>query len=169
MNFSNINANSFASDMLEKVVDRSYEIKRVHNQKKADWSSSWNPIKKIGSLFMDDFKSEIVLVGGYYETATVNDKISEYYVNLELKVKIWGTLLIVFWKIVSVKSEICLINLLWNSLNFLKMLKLRKSTLKRLVIRWRSLKRKFKEQRNTRMALRTQKEDRGGINNVYSF
>ena len=85
MNFSNINADSFASDMLEKVVDRSYEIKRVHNQKKADWSSSWNPIKKIGSLFMDDFKSEIVLVGGYYETATVKNKIDEYTFNLTME------------------------------------------------------------------------------------
>ncbi len=83
MNFANIDADSFASDMKKKVVDRSTTTKQVRNQKKADWSSSWNPFKKIGSWFMDDYKTVTVDVDGYYETTEIRKSIDSYLLNLQ--------------------------------------------------------------------------------------
>lgn len=83
MNFANINADSFASDMKKKVVDRSTTTKQVRNQKKDSWASSWNPFKKIGSWFMDDYKTVTVDVDGYYETTEIRKSIDAYLLNLQ--------------------------------------------------------------------------------------
>ena len=83
MNFANINADSFASDMKKKVVDRSTTTKQVRNYKKDQWSSSWNPFKKIGSWFMDDYKTVTVDVDGYYETTEIRKSIDSYLLNLQ--------------------------------------------------------------------------------------
>lgn len=83
MNFANINADSFASDMKKKVVDRSTKTKQVRNYKKEEWSSSWNPFKKIGSWFMDDYKTVEYNVDGYYETTEIRKSIDGYLLNLQ--------------------------------------------------------------------------------------
>lgn len=83
MNFANINTDSFASDMKKTVVDRSTTTKQVRNHKKDEWSSSWNPFKKIGSWFMDDYKTETVDVAGYYETTEIRKSIDSYLLNLQ--------------------------------------------------------------------------------------
>ena len=83
MNFANINSDSFASDLKKKVVDRSTTTERVRNHKKDEWSSSWNPFKKIGSWFMDDYKTITVNVDGYYETTDIRKSIDGYLLNLQ--------------------------------------------------------------------------------------
>lgn len=83
MNFANINTDSFASDMKKKVVDRSTTTKQVRNHKKDEWSSSWNPFKKIGSWFMDDYKTVTVDVDGSYETTEIRKSIDSYLLNLQ--------------------------------------------------------------------------------------
>lgn len=83
MNFANINSDSFASDLKKKVVDRSTTTERVRNHKKDEWSSSWNPFKKIGSWFMDDYKTITVNVDGYYETTDIRKSIEGYLLNLQ--------------------------------------------------------------------------------------
>ena len=83
MNFANINADSFASNMKKKVVDKSTTTKQVRNQKKTDWSSSWNPIKKIGSRFMEDYETVTVDIDGYYETTEMRKSIDAYLLNLQ--------------------------------------------------------------------------------------
>lgn len=83
MNFENINADSFASDMKKKVVDRFTTTEQVRNQKKVDWSLSWNPLKKIGSWFMDDYKTVTVYVDGYYMTTEIRKSIDAYLLNLQ--------------------------------------------------------------------------------------
>ena len=83
MNFANINTDSFAFDMKKKVVDRSTTTKQVRNHKKDEWSSSWNPFKKIGSWFMDDYNTVTVDVDGYYETTEIRKSIDSYLLNLQ--------------------------------------------------------------------------------------
>ena len=83
MNFENINSDSFASDLKKKVIDRSTKTEKVRNQKKDEWRSSWNPFKKIGSLFMDDYKTITVDVDGYYETTDIRKNIDSYLLNLQ--------------------------------------------------------------------------------------
>lgn len=83
MNFANINSDNFASDLKKKVVDRSTTTERVRNRKKDEWSSSWNPFKKIGSWFMDDYKTITVNVDGYYETTDIRKSIDSYLLNLQ--------------------------------------------------------------------------------------
>ena len=83
MNFANINSDSFASDLKKKVVDRSTTTKSVRNSKKDEWRSSWNPFKKLGSLFMDEYKTVTVDVDGYYETTDIRKSIDNYLLNLQ--------------------------------------------------------------------------------------
>lgn len=83
MNFANINSDNFASDLKKKVVDRSTKKERVRNSKKDDWGSSWNPFKRIGSWFMDDYKTVTVNVDGYYETTDIRKRIESYLLNLQ--------------------------------------------------------------------------------------
>ena len=83
MNFANINSDSFASDLKKKVVDRSTTTKSVRNSRKDEWRSSWNPFKKMGSLFMDEYKTVTVDVDGYYETTDIRKSIDNYLLNLQ--------------------------------------------------------------------------------------
>lgn len=82
MNFSNLSAASFASAIRQSVVDRSTQTitKQVCNQKKAAWSSSRNPFKKLGSLFLDDYKTITVTITkeGQYETVSIRQSIATY-------------------------------------------------------------------------------------------
>lgn len=83
MNFANINTDSFASDMKKKVVNGYTTTKQVRNRKKDEWSSSWNPFKRIiGSWFMDAYKTVPVDVDGYYETTEILKSIDSYLNNL---------------------------------------------------------------------------------------
>lgn len=83
MNFANINADSFASDMKKKVVDKSTVKKKVRNQKKIDWSSSRNPFKVIGSWFIDEHKIVTVDIDGYYDTTEIRKSIDTYMLGLQ--------------------------------------------------------------------------------------
>lgn len=80
--FSNIKLEDFVSEMMGSIVDRTGKSERVRNEKKDKWKSSWNPFKKIGSLFMDDFIEKFTYEDGYYSTGPVTRKIQDYYSSL---------------------------------------------------------------------------------------
>jgi len=83
MNFANINYDKFSAEMKKNVVDKTTKTVQVRNHKKDEWRSSWNPFKKLGSLFMDDYKTEIKTVNGYYSTTTICQSIDDYLYNLQ--------------------------------------------------------------------------------------
>lgn len=84
MNFANIESDSFFYDMKKYVVDRSTITKKVRNKVKKEWSSSWNPFKKIPSLFMKDYINSKINVDGYYETTDLLKSIENYLRKLNL-------------------------------------------------------------------------------------
>lgn len=80
--FANIDSEKFVEDLQQKVVDRSSHD--IPNYKKREWKNSWNPFKKIGSLFLSDSlgtKKE----DGYYETGAMCRSIDNYYIELQLE------------------------------------------------------------------------------------
>ena len=83
MNFANIDSSSFASDLKKKVVGCSTTTKKVQNKKKDEWRTSWNPLKKIGSLFMDDYEIVTVNIDGHYETTDIRKHIDNYLHDFE--------------------------------------------------------------------------------------
>lgn len=83
MTFANIDSQKFVDDLQQKVVDRSSYQRNVSNYKKHEWKKSWNPFKKIGSLFMSDTVQETVTVAGYYETTAICQRIDDYYRELQ--------------------------------------------------------------------------------------
>ena len=83
MSFENIDADSFASDIRKSVVDRTTKTKTTRNYKKDSWRSSWNPFKKLGSLFMSDTITETVSVDGYYKTTGLVQSLDTYLRNLQ--------------------------------------------------------------------------------------
>ena len=78
MNLINIDSSNFESIMMQKVVNKT--IKDMPNDKRHEWRSSWNPFKKIVSLFLD--KTVPVPVGGYYETTPLSTAVQNYLVSL---------------------------------------------------------------------------------------
>lgn len=83
MNFENIDADSFTSDIKKSVVDRTTRTEEVYNWKKDEWRSSWNPFKKIGSLFMSETKTVTYHEDGYYETTDLVRRLDTYLRNLQ--------------------------------------------------------------------------------------
>jgi len=82
MNFANVNFDNMASDLKNTIVDGK-RFKRVKNYKKEEWSSSWNPFKKIGSWFMSDYEIVFDDSKGYYETKDVQKHIENYLLSWE--------------------------------------------------------------------------------------
>lgn len=82
-NFANIDTDKFDSDMKENVKEKESKKQQVPNAKKKEWGSSLNPIKKIASFFMKDYKDEIEYIDGYYETTKITKSIDAYYQYLE--------------------------------------------------------------------------------------
>lgn len=82
MTFANIDSQKFIDDLQQTVVDKSTRPADVPNYKKREWESSWNPLKKIGSLFMSDTVQEYVPVDGYYETTAICRSLDNYYREL---------------------------------------------------------------------------------------
>lgn len=83
MSFENIDADSFASDIKKSVVERKSGTKPVHNYKKDEWRSSWNPFKKLGSLFMSETKTVPYHEDGYYKTTDLVQSLDTYLRNLQ--------------------------------------------------------------------------------------
>ena len=83
MNFSNIDSESFASDMKESIVDKTKKQEKVWNAKKTEWRYSRNPFKIIGSLFMDDEITTWRDIDGYYDTTELRKKIDAYLLKLQ--------------------------------------------------------------------------------------
>ena len=83
MNFANIDVDRFASDMKKRIMDKETITEKVSNAKKREWGSSWNPFKKFGSLFMEDYKIQVREKDGSYETTELCSRIDKYYEYLE--------------------------------------------------------------------------------------
>lgn len=80
--FAAIDSNKFAEDLKKKVVDKTTKQEKTRNYKKDDWGSSWNPFKRIGSWFMDDYTYTTRTVDGYYETVEIRKSIDDYLQNM---------------------------------------------------------------------------------------
>lgn len=83
MNFANIDVDRFASDMKKRIMDKETITEKVSNAKKREWGSSWNPFKKFGSLFMEDYKIQVREKDGSYETTELCSRIDKYYEYLK--------------------------------------------------------------------------------------
>lgn len=80
--FATIDSAKFAEDLKKKVVDKTTKQEETRNYKKDDWGSSWNPFKRIGSWFMDDYTYTTKRVDGYYETFEIRKSIDDYLQNM---------------------------------------------------------------------------------------
>ena len=69
--------------MKKKVVDKTTKQEKTRNYKKDDWGSSWNPFKRIGSWFMDDYTYTTRTVDGYYDTTEIQQSIDKYLANMD--------------------------------------------------------------------------------------
>lgn len=81
-NFANLNVGEFAQQVQESIRDRTTRTVYKNNWKKDDYRESWNPIKKIVSLFMSDTIPKIEPVDGYYKVDDISERIGEYYIDL---------------------------------------------------------------------------------------
>ncbi len=86
MNFKNLNADSFASDMMKEVVDRSTETKLERNSKKDEFSRG-NLIQRIMSMFMKKNIPKTVRHDGHYETTEIRKHIDECLFDLQAESK----------------------------------------------------------------------------------
>ena len=82
MHFDNINSDNFASDMKKRVVEKATKTEPDTNYKKWEWRNSWNPFKKIASLFMADTVPVVRHIDGYYETKELQQSIAAYFNSL---------------------------------------------------------------------------------------
>lgn len=83
MSFESVDADSFASSIKRKVVERATRTEQVFNFKKVKWCLSWNPFKNLASLFMSDTKTVTYHDDGYYETTELVQNLDAYLRNLE--------------------------------------------------------------------------------------
>lgn len=81
-NFANLNVGEFAQQVQESIRDRTTRTVYKNNWKKDDYRESWNPLKKIVSLFMSDTIPKIEPVDGYYKVDDISERIGEYYIDL---------------------------------------------------------------------------------------
>lgn len=83
----NISPDKVISDTKNTIVDRSIKEEKTLNSKKTDWETSWNPFKKIGALFMDDYVYSEKKVDGSYRTWPILSAINNYTIDLDKKSK----------------------------------------------------------------------------------
>lgn len=81
-NFEGLNVNTFASKVEADIRDRTTRPGSTTNWQKEEWGSSWNPFKKIASLFMADSVPIEIPVDGYYQTEEAVQAMTEYEINL---------------------------------------------------------------------------------------
>ena len=82
MSFENIDAESFAANIKNSVVKKKERKTPVHNYKKDEWSSSWNPFKRIGALFLPDTKTVTYHDDGFYMTTELVESLDTYLFSL---------------------------------------------------------------------------------------
>ena len=81
-NFESLNVNTFASKVEADIRDRTTRQGTAMNWQKEEWGSSWNPFKKIASLFMADSVPIDIPVDGYYQTKAVVQAMTDYEIDL---------------------------------------------------------------------------------------
>lgn len=92
-NFSYMSAADVASassGLRESIKDSTTKTETVWNSKKEDYKASWNPFKKLASLFMSDTIEQIVDVSGFYKTAPLKKALSNYFNQLDQESKKMG-------------------------------------------------------------------------------
>ena len=83
--FGNISSEQLISDVKTSIVDRTTKIVQTRNKKKAEWRSSGNPFKRLGSLFMDDYIETEKKINGFYKAEKVTQCINTYLNDLHCK------------------------------------------------------------------------------------
>lgn len=80
--FERLDMNRFASQVEKTIQDHTTTYESRTNETKSEWASSWNPFKKIGSLFLSNTISVPVSHDGYYETKTIREAVQNYEFDL---------------------------------------------------------------------------------------
>ena len=83
----NISPDKVISDTKNTIIDRSVKEEKTLNSKKTEWENSWNPFKKLGSLFMDDYVYTEKKIDGSYRTGPILSAIRNYTTDLDKKSK----------------------------------------------------------------------------------
>lgn len=82
-NFEYLDIDQFTTQVQKTIQDRTTTTKYVGNAQKVDWAMSWNPLKKLGSLFLPRTVAVPEAVDGYYKTDSIVKALSEYVVKLD--------------------------------------------------------------------------------------
>lgn len=80
--FERLDMNRFVSQVEKTIQDHTTTYESRTNETKSEWASSWNPFKKIGSLFLSSTVSVPISHDGYYETKTIRDAVQNYEFDL---------------------------------------------------------------------------------------
>lgn len=83
----NISPEKVISDTKNTIIDKSVKEEKTLNSKKVEWEISWNPFKKFGSLFMDDYVYTEKKVDGSYRVQPIISAITNYTIDLDKKSK----------------------------------------------------------------------------------
>lgn len=84
-NFSSMSeadVDSASSNMIQSIKNSTTKNETVWNKKKDEYKASWNPFRKIASLFMPDTIKQVTIVPGSYNTAPLRKILSDYFVQL---------------------------------------------------------------------------------------
>ena len=80
--FEDLDIDQFTMQVKKTIQDKTTRTEYVDNAKKEDWASSWNPFKKIGSLFLSSTVPTTVPVNGYYNAKVIESALNEYKVRM---------------------------------------------------------------------------------------
>lgn len=80
--FEDLDIDQFTMQVKKTIQDKTTRTEYVDNAKKEDWASSWNPFKKIGSLFLSSTVPTTVPVNGYYNAKVIETALNEYKVRM---------------------------------------------------------------------------------------
>lgn len=75
---SNFDYKQLRTEIKKHVISKSTKIVIGRNKKKQEYRESWNPFKKIASLFMEDYVSHSVPVDGYVDVTEINQLINNW-------------------------------------------------------------------------------------------
>lgn len=84
-NFEYLDIDQFTTQVQKTIQDRTTTTKYVGNAQKVDWAMSWNPFKKLGSLFLPSTVAVPEPVNGYYKTEAIVKALNAYQADLSVQ------------------------------------------------------------------------------------
>ena len=84
-NFEYLDIDQFTTQVQKTIQDRTTTTKYVGNAQKVDWAMSWNPFKKLGSLFLPSTVAVPEPVNGYYKTEAIVKALNAYQTDLSVQ------------------------------------------------------------------------------------